>query len=189
MLRRDFENLQMSNSETINDFFTRALSIVNQIKSHGDTLDDQKVVENILRSLPIIFDPIVVAIEESKDLSQVSIDSLMGSLQTHEQRLNRSNGSSMENAFKSQVQARSNIGIRITNGGGRGFGRGRINNCNERGRLENSNEEGANSNFFASRRGNGADILLNFTAKDKGMTNHISNATIVKKSVIMHLNV
>ena len=69
MLRRDFENLQMSNSETINDFFTRALSIVNQIKSHGDTLDDQKVVENILRSLPIRFDPIFVDIEESKDLS------------------------------------------------------------------------------------------------------------------------
>ena len=40
MLRRDFENLQMSNSETINDFFTCALNIVNQIKSHGDTLDD-----------------------------------------------------------------------------------------------------------------------------------------------------
>ena len=141
MLRRDFENLQMSNSETINDFFTHALSIVNQINSHGDTLDDQKFVENILRSLPIRFDPIVVAIEESKDLSQVSIDSLMGSLQTHEQRLNRSNGFSMENAFKSQVQASSNRrGGRITNRGVTGFGRGRINNCNEGGRLDNSHE-------------------------------------------------
>ena len=110
----------------------------------------------------IIFDLIVVAVEESKDLSQVSIDSLMGSLQTHEKRLNRSNCSSMENAFKSQVQARSNIGIRITNGGGRGSGRGRINNCNEGGRLENSHEEGANSNFFASRRGRGGIHSLEF---------------------------
>ena len=33
------------------------------------------------------------------------------------------------------------------------------------------------------------EILLNFTAKDKGMTNHISNATIVKNLVVMHLNV
>ena len=155
MLRRDFENLQMSNSKTINDFFTRALSIVNQIKSHGDTLDGQKVVEMILRSLPIRFDPIVVAIEESKDLSQVSIDSLMGSLQIHEKRLNISNGSSMENAFKSQVQASSKIGGRITNRGGRGFGRGRMSNRNEGGRLENSHEEGANSNFFANKRGKG----------------------------------
>ena len=86
MLRRDIGNLQMSNSETINDFFTRALSTINQIKYHGDTLDEKKVVETILRNLPIRFDPIVVAIEESKYLSQVSIDSLMGSLQTHEQR-------------------------------------------------------------------------------------------------------
>ena len=61
MLRRDFENFQMSNLETINDFFTHALSIVNQIKSHGDSLDDQKVVENNL-SISIIFDPIGVAI-------------------------------------------------------------------------------------------------------------------------------
>ena len=63
-------------------------------------MDDQKVVENILRSLMIIFDLIVVAVEESKDLSQVSIDSLMGSLQTHEKRLNRSIGSSIENTLK-----------------------------------------------------------------------------------------
>ena len=68
----------MSNSKIKNDFFTRAMSIVNQIKSHGDTLDDQKVVQNILRSLPIIFEPIFVAIKESKYFSQVSIDGLMG---------------------------------------------------------------------------------------------------------------
>ena len=76
MLRRYFENLQMSNSKTINDFFTRA----NQINSHGDTLDDQKVVENILRSLPIIFGRIVVPIEESKYLSQVSIQIVLWGL-------------------------------------------------------------------------------------------------------------
>ena len=153
----------MSNSETINDFFTRALSIVNEIKSHGDTLDDQKVAENIWRSLPIRFDPIVVAIEESKDLSQVYIDGLMGSLQTHEQRLSRSTGSSLENACKSQVQASNNrSGGRLTNRGVRGFGRGRINNCNEGGRLDKSHEEGANSNFFASKRSIGDRHSLEF---------------------------
>ena len=129
-------------------------------------MDDQKVVENILRSLPIIFGRIVVPIEESKYLSQVSIGSLMGSLQTHEQRLNRSNGSSMENAFKSQVQASSSKrGGIITNRGGRGFGRGRINNHNEGGRLENSHEEGENSNFFVIRRGRGGRHSLEFHAQ------------------------
>ena len=74
-------------------------------------------------------------------MSQVSIDGLMGSLQTHEQRLNRSNGSSMENAFKSQVQASNNRrGGRLTNRGVRGFGRGRIINHNEGHRVDKSHE-------------------------------------------------
>ncbi|KAH9291443.1 hypothetical protein KI387_043368, partial [Taxus chinensis] len=103
MLRRDFENLQMKDSDSIDSFFTHAMTIVNQIRSYGETLEDQKIVEKILRSLPIKFDSVVVAIEESKDLTQLSVDELMGSLLAHEQRLNRSGASSLENAFKAQL--------------------------------------------------------------------------------------
>lgn len=77
MLTKDFENLLMTNSESINYFFTCALSIVNQIKYHGYTLNDQKVVQKILRSLLIKLDPIFVALDDSKDLSQVSIDQII----------------------------------------------------------------------------------------------------------------
>ena len=83
-LRRDFENLQMKDLDSIDSFFTQAMRIVNQIRSYGETLGDQQVVEKILRSLPNKFDSRVVAIEESKDLSLLSIDELMGSLLSHE---------------------------------------------------------------------------------------------------------
>ena len=73
----------------MNDFFTRTMSLVNQIITNGDTLEEQRIIEKTLRSLPPGFDPIVVAIEESKDLTQMCLDDLMGSLQIHEQRLNR----------------------------------------------------------------------------------------------------
>ena len=40
MLRRDFENLSMKESESMQEFFTRVMGVVNQVRSHGETLSD-----------------------------------------------------------------------------------------------------------------------------------------------------
>eukprot|EP00253_Pinus_taeda_P028745 PITA_28745 len=81
------------------------MGIVNEIRSYGEYLKDQKIVEKILRILSAKFDGVVVSIEESKDLTHLSVNELMGSLQSHEQRINRSSTKSIEQAF----QARGNI--------------------------------------------------------------------------------
>ncbi|GMP27501.1 hypothetical protein CsSME_00003463 [Camellia sinensis var. sinensis] len=65
-LRREFENLYMKNSESIQDLFIRFTSIVNQIRSYGEELSDQKIIEKVLRSLTPKYDHIVAAIEESR---------------------------------------------------------------------------------------------------------------------------
>ena len=70
----------MKDSESKEQFSIQVMNVANQIKLNGDEQTDQKIVEKILRSLPIKFDNIVVAIEESKDLSNLSIDELSGSL-------------------------------------------------------------------------------------------------------------
>lgn len=62
------------------DCFTRVQTVVNQMKRNGEKLDDERVMEKILRSLKPKFEYVVTIIEESKDLSAISIEELMGSL-------------------------------------------------------------------------------------------------------------
>ena len=89
MSRRDFETLCMNECENVDSFFTHVIGLVTQIRSHGETLEERRIVEKLLRSLPARFDVIVVAIEETKDLSQFLADELHASLISHEHRLNR----------------------------------------------------------------------------------------------------
>ena len=58
------------------------------MKTCGESLSDQMIVEKILRPLSPRFDHIVVAVEELKDLERLKIEELQNSLEAHEQRLN-----------------------------------------------------------------------------------------------------
>jgi gag-polypeptide of LTR copia-type len=88
-LRRDFETLQMNKEETMQVFLLRVQTVVNQIRVFGDTMEEKIVVAKVLRSLTPKFDHMVAAIEESKNLDVYSFDELMGSLQTHESRMSK----------------------------------------------------------------------------------------------------
>ena len=74
----------MKHSEAVQDYMSRITSVVNEMRAFADTTTDQTVVAKVLRSLTSRFDHIFVAIEESKDLTQFSVDELSGSLQVHE---------------------------------------------------------------------------------------------------------
>ena len=88
-LRRDFETLEMKSGESVNDYFSRVMSVANKMRAHGEQLKDVTVVEKILRSLTERFNYIVCSIEESKDIDELSIDKLQSSLIVHEQKFRR----------------------------------------------------------------------------------------------------
>ncbi|KAJ0047654.1 hypothetical protein Pint_15564 [Pistacia integerrima] len=115
----------------------RAMAIVGQMRSYGKMISDQMIVAKVLRSVTPKFDHVVAAIKESKDLSIFSFDELMGSLQTHELRINRSLEKNEEKAFQVKEEATKTGEIESSTsrgygrGGfcGRGCGRGRDNGC------------------------------------------------------------
>ena len=98
----------MSENENIQEFFSRVTIIVNQIRSYGDTIKDIKIVQKILRSLPAKYDHIVVAIEEAKDLTPLTLTELMGSLQAHEERIRRFDEQPLEQAFQAKLKFSNN---------------------------------------------------------------------------------
>ncbi|KAK5837990.1 hypothetical protein PVK06_006717 [Gossypium arboreum] len=106
--------------------------MVNEMKKNGETLDDVRVMEKILRSLTRKFDYMVVAIEGSKDLSQISIDELVGSFQAHKHKMKQNDDTEnsdqvLQNKLSfNESKAGDNFGQSTSNRGGyRGGYRGR----------------------------------------------------------------
>ena len=106
MLTTKFENLKMKEDETVHDFYMTVLDFANTFDSLGEKLSEEKMVRKMLRSLPKRFDMKVTCIEEFRDLSEIRLDDLVGSLQTYELSANERSGSKNKNiAFVSNADA------------------------------------------------------------------------------------
>jgi len=75
-LRRDFETLHMKEGETVDNFFSRTLTIANKMKAHGETMSQTIINEKVLRSMTSKFDYVVCSIKESNDMNTLTIDEL-----------------------------------------------------------------------------------------------------------------
>jgi hypothetical protein len=66
--RLKFEQLRMSEEETVSKYFLRVEELVNTMKGLGEKINDTFLVQKILRSLPDRFNSKVSAVEELDDL-------------------------------------------------------------------------------------------------------------------------
>ena len=74
----------MSEDESFDSFYSKLNEMVIDKFNLGEKTEDSKVVRKILRSLPESFRAKVTTIEESKDLNEIKVQKLIGSLQTYE---------------------------------------------------------------------------------------------------------
>ena len=88
----------MKDTYLVDSLYTRVVGLINQLKSYGKNIEDIRVVEKFLRSLPLKFESLVMTLEENKDMLQLTIDEVQASLINHEHRISRSN-TSLEGAF------------------------------------------------------------------------------------------
>ncbi|MCI08289.1 retrovirus-related Pol polyprotein from transposon TNT 1-94, partial [Trifolium medium] len=107
------------------------LAIANKMNSHGENLTQGTIVEKILRSLTSRFNYVVCSIEESNDVTTMTVDELQRSLLVHEQRMK---------SQKDEEQV-----LKVTNGG-IGYGRGENSYGRGRGRGRGRGGRGAKFN-------------------------------------------
>ncbi|CAJ2665549.1 unnamed protein product [Trifolium pratense] len=81
---RKFELFEMKEDESIDQMYGRFTIIINELNSLGKTYTTHERVRKILRCLPKEWRHIVTAITESKTLSEVKMEDLIGSLKAHE---------------------------------------------------------------------------------------------------------
>jgi hypothetical protein len=79
--RAQFENLNMKEEENIVKHFHRVDDVVNSIISTGEDLTNKTIVQNILRSLSMIYDAKISTIEDRPGLEKLIVINFMEFLQ------------------------------------------------------------------------------------------------------------
>jgi hypothetical protein len=86
-----FEQLKMKEDEYIAAYFLRVNEMVNAILELGEEIEESVIVQKVLRSLPMRFNPKISALEERLDLNSISMDELHGIFKAYEMRTKQEN--------------------------------------------------------------------------------------------------
>ncbi|GKE70635.1 hypothetical protein Tco_1528707, partial [Tanacetum coccineum] len=83
MFVQQYEQFSISDEETIDCAFARFNIIITSLKALDESLSSRNHVRKFLRALPPKWRPKVTTIEETKDLSTLLLDELIGNLKVY----------------------------------------------------------------------------------------------------------
>ena len=85
-VRADFEYMRMTDSENLDDYLGRFFGIVNNLKSLGEDVTEQRIVQKLLMSLSRRYKSIVSIIEETRDLDVIRVEEVIASVKVYDKR-------------------------------------------------------------------------------------------------------
>ena len=80
-LIREFEMSIMKESQTIKYYAKQLLSIANKVRLYGKEFSYERIVQKILENLPKKYEFTISSLENSKDLSSISLAEIVNALQ------------------------------------------------------------------------------------------------------------
>ena len=89
----------MKETESIKEYSDRLLDIANRIRLLGSAFKDSRIVEKILVTVPEKFEASISALENTKDLTQITLAEILNALQAQEQRRARRQEGAVEGAL------------------------------------------------------------------------------------------
>ncbi|CAN6719426.1 unnamed protein product [Malus baccata var. baccata] len=100
-LRREFEYARMRDDETLSGYLTRLNDLINQMKTFGEILSNERLVQKVVISLSKPYDPICLVVENTKCLEIVELQEVVAILKSQEQRFDLHTVDATERAFSS----------------------------------------------------------------------------------------
>jgi len=76
------------------------MKFYNAIRGLGEKLEDKDIVDKVLRTLPMVYNPKVSTLEDRQDTEKITLDELYGILTAYELRIGRENHFKEEATFK-----------------------------------------------------------------------------------------
>ena len=110
ILENDYEMFKMKPNESIVEMFTRFTDVVNGLEGLGKRVSEQDKVSKILRCLPPKWNSKTEAIEEAKNLKDLPLEELIGSLMTYEMKISR-----QEKEMQEERKKRKALRLKIKN--------------------------------------------------------------------------
>jgi hypothetical protein len=96
----------MKEYENITSYYLRVDETVNEIIGLGEEIEESVIVQKVLRSLPMRFDPKISTLEERADMNSISMDELHGIFTTYERITEQKNTNTKEETFKASKKSK-----------------------------------------------------------------------------------